>query len=190
MIFFVIIGLIVLFYIIFGKNTTGIKASKRAQTFNPTIPSDYKKYVSSEVAGLYFRKTDARSFANSDNQSLAFEQDPNNPHDKNAIKIIGITPSSRYFIGYIPKDISKQIIETASLNNIRPQLTRIYQGDDDYIEIHFSIIGSKINKEIFDAFIVNKPADIKQKEFLKFFKIAVPKKPNQWPSGKNNQRAH
>ena len=141
MIFFVIIGLIILCYIFFCKKPAATKELKKVQTFDYPTPSDYIHYASGQVAGLYFRKKEAKAFAGSSDQSLEFEREPDNLHDKNAIKIIGITHSSRYFIGYIDKDLAKQIIETGVLPGIQIQLTRIYQGYNDYIEIQFNIIG-------------------------------------------------
>ena len=174
MIFLVIFCLIIICYILLKRKKTVIEKIGD-QYFDNEIPENYKKYLTSEVAGLFFRKKEAQGFANGANQSLEFEREFNNSHDKYAIKIIGITASSRYFIGYIPKDISKQIVETDMLNNIQPLLIKIYQNFNNDIEIKFIIIGLKSTKEIFDAYKTNEIATPNQKEFLKFFKITIPK---------------
>ena len=73
-------------------------STKKAQSFLPPIPKDHQIYVSNMmVAGITFRKNDVLRFMKATDQTLALEQEPNNPHDKNAIKVIGVTPSARYF---------------------------------------------------------------------------------------------
>jgi hypothetical protein len=108
-------------------------------------------------------------------QSLALEQEPNNPQDKNAIKVIGVAPSARYFLGYIPKEISEQIISTGMLDKVTPRLARMFQGNHDYFEVQFQIIGLKELKKDFDAFLENQPADTSQKDYYKFFNLPIPK---------------
>lgn len=151
-------------------------SSKKAQSFLPPIPKDHQIYVSNMmVAGITFRKNDVLRFMKATEQTLALEQEPNNPHDKNAIKVIGVTPSARYFLGYVPKEVSEQIISTGMLDKVTPRLARMFQGNQDYFEVQFQIIGLKELKKDFDAFLENQPADISQKDYYKFFNLTVPK---------------
>jgi hypothetical protein len=68
-----------------------------------------------EVAGVSFRKADATAFALSKDGWLEFEKEPGNSHDRNAIRIIGCSKgflgTKRRFIGYVPKQFSKMIVE-------------------------------------------------------------------------------
>jgi len=75
-----------------------------------------------EVAGIQYRKAEALRFANSSNQELILEREPDNEHDPNAIKLIGISGSNKYFIGYIPKEISEQIVSTKLFDSVKPTL--------------------------------------------------------------------
>ncbi len=159
--------------------------TNQAQSFLPPIPKDHQIYSSNMlVAGITFRKDNAIDFARDSNQILELERDPNNQHDKNAIKVIGVTPTSRYFVGFVPKEVSEQIIATNMFDNVKARLARIYQGNDGYIEIQFQIIGLKTNKKHYDAFLENQPADSSQKEYYKFFGLAIPK---SLTSGQANQ---
>ena len=183
-----LIVLVVIAYLIYSGSSSSNKSgnskqprynkelSKKAQSFLPSIPKDYQIFTSNIlVAGITFRNSDALRFINGSEQTLELERELNNPHDKNAIKVIGITPSSRYFVGYVPQEVSEQIIETGLLDKIKLRLARTYQGDNGYIEIQFQIIGLKELKKQYDAFLENQPADVSQKEFYKFFDLPIPK---------------
>lgn len=148
----------------------------KATDFLPPIPQGYQIYKRMlMVAGISFRKYDASLFIRGSCQTLEFEREPNNPKDKNAIKVIGVTPTSRYFVGYVPKEISKLLVTTCLLDKVKPRLDRTYHGIKDYVEIRFQIIGLKENKKQFDAFYKNKPADAEQKMFFKFFELPIPR---------------
>lgn len=148
----------------------------KATDYLPPIPQGYQIYKRMlYVAGITYRKEDASLFIRGSRQALEFELEPNNPKDKNAIKLIGVTPTARYFVGYVPKEISKALIKTGLLDKVEPRLDRTYHGIKDYVEIRFQIIGLKENKKQFDAFLKNKPADAGQKLFYKFFELPIPK---------------
>jgi hypothetical protein len=151
-------------------------SANQTQSFLPPIPKDHQIFASNMlVAGISFQKEDAIQFANGTNQTLKLERKLNNQHDKNAIKVIGLASSSQYFLGYVPKEISEQIIETHLLDSIKPRLARIYQGNNGYIEIQFQVIGLKEYKKKYDVFLENQPADARQKDFYKFFDLSIPK---------------
>lgn len=188
MLLFGLIILVIIAYLIYSVSSPDNKSSysiqhqhrsassKKAQSFLPPLPKNHQIYTSNMlVAGISFRKDDALRFIKGSDQALELERDPNNSHDKNAIKVIGVTPSSRHFLGYVPKEVSEQIVETDLFDMVKPRLARTYQGDDGYVEIQFQIIGLKECKKQYDAFLENQPADTSQKEFYKFFDLPVPK---------------
>lgn len=178
-----ILGLLVILiviYFIFSSNKSNTSpfnnANSGGQSFSSPIPSGYQIYAGHlPIAGIKYRKQDAIKFANSSNQELGLEREPNNEHDPNAIKLIGISGSNKYFMGYIPKDLSEQIVSTGLFDSVKPRLSRIYVGKNDFIDIQYQIIGPKTNKKQFDAFLENQPADSLQKDYFKFFGLTVPR---------------
>lgn len=147
-----------------------------ATTLDNPIPPGYQIFAQSlPVAGMEYRKSDAIKFARANNQEMILEREPNNQHDKNAIKLIGISGSNKYFIGYLPKEVSEQIVATGLFDSVKARLTRIYVGKDDFLEFHYQIVGPKAEKKKFDDFLNNQPADSEQKEYFKFFGLPIPK---------------
>ena len=183
----VIVGLIIYYFYSQSSNNNSNKGNnsksdyynsspKKALSFLPPIPKDYQIYVSNMmVAGISFRKNDALRFMKATDQTLELERELNNSHDKNAIKVIGVTPSNKFFLGYVPKEVSEQIISTGMLEKVAPRLARAFQGNQDYFEIQFQIIGLKVLKKDFDAFLENHPAEASQKDYYKFFNLPIPK---------------
>lgn len=103
-----------------------------------------------EVAGVSFRKEDAAAFATVRDGWLEIERDAGNKHDSNAIKVIGCNKgffgTKRRFIGYVPKEVSRAIVEGGYLSQIRPRLLKTYAGDRGFVEILFQILGPKGKK--------------------------------------------
>jgi hypothetical protein len=68
-----------------------------------------------EIVGVAFRKSEAASFAKSKNSWLELERDERNEYDRNALKIIGCSKgffgTKRRFIGHVPRDVAKKIVE-------------------------------------------------------------------------------
>jgi hypothetical protein len=110
-----------------------------------------------EVAGVSFRRAQAISFAKSTNVWLELERDEENEHDRNALKVIGCSTSflgtRRRFIGYVPRDVAKRIVEGGFLEKISPRLLKTYVGESEFVEILFQILGPKGQK-----FQFNRPA--------------------------------
>lgn len=100
-----------------------------------------------EIAGVDLRKEDAAAFATAKDAWLELDPDPGNKHDRNAIKVIGCNKGffgiKRRFIGYVPKEVSRVIVEGTYLDQIRPRLLRTYVGDRGFVEILFQILGPK-----------------------------------------------
>ena len=147
-----------------------------AKNISEPIPDGYQIYVSRlEIAGIHYRKDEALKFAVGNYQTIAFERDQNNKHDPNAIKIIGTSKglifTSSKILGYVPKEVSKQIVGSDLFSAIKPRLKRIYVSDKGFIDIQWQLIGPKETKKQYDGYLKNKPASQWQKEFFKFFGI-------------------
>ena len=132
-------------------------AHGRAKSFLPPIPGGFQIYAGFALVGVSFRKDDSLRFANSQNQSLELEREPDNSHDKNAIKVIGVSKRGRAFIGYVPKDVAAQVVRSGMYETLRPRLGRIYEGRNSnpdfpgpYLEINIQILGQKGNKAQFE----------------------------------------
>jgi len=127
-------------------------ATKKYHLQDQEIPSGYMIFEERlEVAGIQFRKDDALSFSqNPDGCWLDFEREENNKYDKNAIKVIGCRKGfigiKRYFVGYVPKEISKIIIEGGYWGVVKPRLLKTYIGKGEYVEILFQLLGPKEKK--------------------------------------------
>jgi hypothetical protein len=148
----------------------------KSQNFSPENPPNSSVYQTTLVSGIFFRKLDVRGFFAGSSHRLEFEREPNNKHDKNAIKVIGISSEKRYFIGYVPKDYAKQIVDAGLDSVVHPCLRRIFCNSHDLYEVRFEIVGpSELRKQFQDA-LNNKPADFYQKAYYKLFKIAAPNK--------------
>jgi hypothetical protein len=170
------LGLLILVVVIYFVISSNKSTATGGQSFLPPIPSGYQIYANNlPIAGIKYRKAEAIRFANSSNPELGLEREPNNEHDPNAIKLIGVSGSSKYFIGYIPKDLSEQIVSTGLFDSVKPRLARIYIGKNDFIDIQYQIIGPKANKKQFEGFLESQPADSLQKEYFKFFGLTVPR---------------
>ncbi len=189
----VLVLLVVLYFIFLSKKTetttderfsnltqrveNATEASKRSSiVFDNPIPKGFQIFASNlPVAGIQHRKVEAIRFAQSRGQALTMKREPSNPHDSNAIQLIGISDTNEYFIGYLPRELSEQIVATGLYDSLQVRLTRIYIGTDDYLEFQYQILGPKAEKKRFDAFLDNQAAATSQKEYLKFFRLPVPK---------------
>ena len=180
--------LIVIAYFLFNKKPAAhatkesspmlskAKANGSAENFSPPIPAGYQIFAGAlSVAGLQHRKDEAFKFARSYNQRLTLEREPSNQYDKNAIKIIGLSGSTEYFIGYLPKELSAQIVGTELFDSVIARLVRIYIGNDDFLDIQYQVLGLKTEKKKFDGYLKDQPAHSSQKDYFKFFGLPVPR---------------
>ncbi|WP_080423012.1 HIRAN domain-containing protein [Burkholderia ubonensis] len=149
------------------------------QRFLPSIPKGFQIYaghgVGISVVGIQYRRRDALRFAAGSDQALLFEREPHNPQDPNAIKVIGVSGSSRDLIGYVPRDWASQLIEGKLAEIVQPRLVSIWCSGGGYVDIAFQIVGPKERKIDFDGVPYRRPASECQKEFLKFFNLSIPK---------------
>ena len=159
-----------------SKNKSSNDSQGNGKSFLPPMPSGYQIFAKNlPVAGMQHRKDEALKFARSNNQELSLEREPSNKFDPNAIKLIGLSGSTQYFIGYLPKELSEQIICTGMYETVKARLGRIYISNNDYLEIQYQVIGPKVDKKKFDEFLSNQPADSSQKDYFKFFALPIPK---------------
>jgi hypothetical protein len=103
-----------------------------------------------EVAGVSFRKEDATAFATAKEGWLEFERDLGNKYDPNAIRVIGCSKgfsgTERRFVGYVPKEVSRAVVEGGYWGQVRPRLLKTYVGDRGSVEILFQVLGPKGKK--------------------------------------------
>jgi hypothetical protein len=122
-------------------------------------PDGFVIYCGFNVAGITFQFVDAARFANSQSLSIELEREPTNKHDRNAIKVIGVSQRARYFVGHVPKDICAQVARSGLCDVLLPRLTRIYTAeqyegsdfDHAYLEIQIQLVGPKAQKTEFQA---------------------------------------
>lgn len=143
--------------------------------FLPPIPKGHQISYSGTVAGVSFRKKEAISFFNGKHQSVVLEREEGNEHDSNAIKIIGITESERYFLGYVGKEEAERIVQSGLFEQVLPRLRRVYISETGYIEIQYQITCPKPLKDRLVSYAESKPADKTQKKYLSYFKIEFDK---------------
>lgn len=146
------------------------------ETFLPPIPNGYQIFAQDlPVAGMFYRTEEAMNFAMSSNQELMLEREPSNKFDTNAIKLIGLSGATQYFIGYLPKELSAQIIGTDMFEKVKARLASIHLSGGEYLDIEYQLIGPKVDKKKFDEFLKIQPANSSQKNYFKFFKLPIPR---------------
>lgn len=158
------------------SSRTAGKTEGRGTNFLPPIPDGYQIFEKRlSVTGIKYRREDALRFANASDQTLAMERDATNAHDANAIKVIGIASGMRHFIGYIPREVSEQIVGSGLADVVRPRLERIWRSGTGYVDVMFQVVGPKEKKSQYLGYLTSKPAGAEEKEFLKFFELPIPK---------------
>lgn len=112
------------------------------------IPDGYQIFEERlEVAGVHYRRDDAKKFAEGRGLYLEFERDAGNQHDPNAIKVIGCRKGlfgiNKHFIGYVPSDVALSIVEGGYYERVLPRLLKTYVSDGGFVEILFQVLGPK-----------------------------------------------
>lgn len=157
-----------------------------SEAFRPPIPEGWQIYVPRLfVQGMHVEthRKQVEAFAHGRAQELSLLAEPTNPHDKNAIKIIGNYKGlffvSRAELGYVPRDIAEALVKTSLLAVTSARLKYVSVNEGGHAEIEFEIIGPKEHKKAFDAFFETKlrdgPVSDEQKEFAWFFGLKLPK---------------
>lgn len=96
--------------------------------------------------GTAMRREDSAAFCEgTGKQWLEFDLDPDNPHDRNAIKVWGCWNSwigkRRKLLGFVDKEEAAKMARLGVSSMIQPRLLKTYVGRDGFVEIQFQIIG-------------------------------------------------
>jgi hypothetical protein len=118
------------------------------QYFKVPIPSGYRIFFNQmEVSGVGYRKSELAKALSGKQMTLGIEAEPNNKHDKNALKIIAFKKwlfgTKKLHIGYVPKEVA-QTIALKNLNKgLLPRLKEIWVGDKGGVKVNIDILGLK-----------------------------------------------
>lgn len=157
-----------------------------SEAFRPPIPTGWQVYAAHLfVQGLHVEshRSQGERFARGRAQELVLVAEPSNPHDKNAVRVLGnfkgLLLSSRAELGYVPRDVAEALVSMGLLPAVAPRLKYVSVGDDGRVDIEFDVVGPREQKKAFDAFFEKKLNDgaisDEQKEFAWFFGIKLPK---------------
>jgi hypothetical protein len=119
----------------------------------PPIPKGYQIFHrGAAVSGLHYRREAALRFIRSgERHHLEMEPEPTNPHDKNAIRVNGVTAGERYHLGYVPADIVQLLALLKMTDLVQIRLLRAYAGSNDYVDVMFQFIGPKEHRNTYRA---------------------------------------
>ena len=126
--------------------------------FSVNYSKDYQLFKSElNIVGTSYRRKEALKFANGSNQEVYFERDSNNEHDKNAIKVMGVSKhllglsKNVSHIGYLPEDVSASIVKSGLLDSMKPILKRIWVSENKVIvAVTIRILVLKTKKSVLD----------------------------------------
>lgn len=114
--------------------------------------------LAESVVGVHHRKADAVAFARAVRKSEAkglqygvqLEHRPDNPHDANAIAVIGVAEQKGWFgrsvgqwhIGYLDADLAAEIVSDLVSRGIpvASQLYSIYEGKDGFLDFKVIVL--------------------------------------------------
>ncbi|RYF49854.1 MAG: hypothetical protein EOO38_06990, partial [Cytophagaceae bacterium] len=119
----------------------------------PPIPKGYQIFHrGAAVSGLHYRREAALDFIRSgEKHHLEMEPEPTNPHDKDAIKVVGVTAGQQYHLGYVPADIVRLLASLKMTDLVEIRLLRAYAGSNDYVDVMFQFIGPKEHRNTYRA---------------------------------------
>ena len=140
--------------------------------FTTGYSKDYQIYIPElDVQGIFARLHKALKFVSGSNQKIYFERDNDNEHDKNAIKVIGISKhflglfTSVNHIGFVPKEVAANIVGIDFLDSVKPELKRFWVSNNkEHVRVTFRIIGLKTRKSEFDKSYIEVLSDKELKE--------------------------
>ncbi|MBI1265430.1 MAG: hypothetical protein GC187_11930 [Alphaproteobacteria bacterium] len=105
-----------------------------------------------KVSGVQHRRAAALEFAQgcADAQALGFdawitlEREPNNPYDKNAVKVIGHWPKKGFFrrivkshhVGYLPIKYTEAAAPLLEAGRMKARLISVYFTDTGFVDIN------------------------------------------------------
>ena len=127
---------------------------RKSRRFRPPYPDTMEVFETEvEPAGPYFRDPRVAKFARTKEPSLKLKREPKDPHDPNAIRVIGcgrgfLLPK-RYFLGYLPRAVAKRIVQGGFSDKVQARL-RVLEADED-MRVEFDILGPRGQKEVYWA---------------------------------------
>jgi len=117
--------------------------------FKTKIPNGQRIFVPAfEVAGASYRLEALSHWSSRGSIPLVLEVDPNNPHDKNAIKVIALRKRflfgvSEDHVGFIPKKLAKLIVDLNLESKLRPRAKSLWIGDRGGASLVIDLLGDK-----------------------------------------------
>ncbi|MCO7225764.1 HIRAN domain-containing protein [Pleionea sp. CnH1-48] len=120
------------------------------QYFKPPIPKGYRIFYSEiDVSGVGFRKKAIHKTFSSSNPEFYLESEPHNKHDDNAIKVMALKKgwfrTKKFHIGYVPKEVAKEIADKDLFDKLLPRIRNLWLGDRGGVKIYMDILGLKEN---------------------------------------------
>lgn len=104
--------------------------------------------VDKRAVGTSFRFSSLLKFIKYSEHQLSFEPDPNNPKDKNAIKIMGHYKNNLIHLGFVDQQTARLIADLNLTNLVLPRLDRIWLSDDqEKGSLEYSLL---IHRKYFD----------------------------------------
>ncbi len=115
-------------------------------SFLPPIQVGYEIYHENlQIEGIQDWQDNVWEFIQGSNQMLEWEQEPSNPQNPFAIKIIGIAEqmfsTKHAMLGYVPGDVAKEVINSGLWPFLQLRLDCIYVASQGHIAIRFQILG-------------------------------------------------
>lgn len=117
-------------------------------SYKSAIPSGYRIFFNGvNVAGASYRRANIVKAFSSTGVLFGLNPDPDNYHDENAIEVVafkkGFFGIKKLLIGYIPKDIAKQLCDCELSNNLQIRIQDYWLGDEGGIRVTGDILGLK-----------------------------------------------
>lgn len=111
-----------------------------------------------EVVGLHHRRNEAEAFVKEAHRAdqkgtkygVRLEPEPGNPHDKNAVKVLGeVSDRGEWHIGYLSRDVAADLSRDllASDTPIAGELYKIYVSTNGFIEVKVIVLAPPGNSE-------------------------------------------
>jgi hypothetical protein len=115
------------------------------------IPDGYQIYENCiDIAGERYRRRECQNFMKSKISGIALHREPLNPHDENAIAVIGMATglfrTKKFMLGYIPREVAEYIVANGFWGKILPRLYNTYLGDTGWVNVKIQLLGPRGEK--------------------------------------------
>lgn len=144
--------------------------------FNEPIPKGYRIWAHTEIVGLRYRLKNVDQFLRWKEPRLLLVPDPVNPHDANAIQVMGYSGQhpEPLLLGFLPAHLSADITPRDWLPCLKPRLMTAFIGDySDSRTINIQLLCTKEDYVLFMEQMDDEPCEPIQKEQAKFYGIKV-----------------